>query len=141
MTAPHPLWPSITTSLTLSESAFSAKSIDPRQTSPMTLPATRITNRSLNPWPNSISVGTLASEHPTTTANGACLGTCPWVRIIPTSRPLHWTTYLASLSEDLPVRQLSIHRENIRLPSSSVFLAAIASRGGFLTLGFLGSKR
>ena len=64
----------MTTTRTLSLSALRAKSTLPMQTSPSTLPATRITNRSLNPWPKSISVGTRASEQPTTTAKGALLG-------------------------------------------------------------------
>ena len=64
----------------------------PRQTSPSTLPATRMTNRSLKPWPKIISVGTRASEQPTTTANGACLGMPPCVRTMPTSSPLQATT-------------------------------------------------
>ena len=39
------------------------------------------------------------------------------------------------------VRQLSIHFENIRLPSSRVRRAASASGGCCLTLGFFGSNR
>ncbi len=88
------------------------------QTSPSTLPATRITKRSLNPWPKSISVGTRASEQPITTANGDCLGISPYVRGIPISRPLHGTTYCGSPWVSVRVRQLSIHCENNRLPSS-----------------------
>src|SRR6185503_10100655 len=36
-------------------------------------PATRITNRSPNPWPNTSSAGTRASEQPRTMANGCWL--------------------------------------------------------------------
>ncbi len=92
VTAPQPLWPSMTTTRMLSLSALSAKSTLPMQTSPNTFPATRITNKSLNPWPKSISVGTRASEQPTTTANGVWWGISPSERSMPTSSPLHATT-------------------------------------------------
>ena len=142
VTAPQPLWPSTTTTLTLSLSASTAKSTLPRHTSPSTLPATRITNRSLNPWPKIISVGTRASEQPTTAANGACLGIPPCLRTIPTSRPLHCTTYFGS-SPWVGSRlwQLAIHRANIRLPSSRFRRATSASGGGGFVLGFWGSNR
>ena len=141
VTAPQPRCPIMTMHLTLSLRAFSANSMLPMQTSPRTLPATRMTKRSLKPCPNSISSGTRASEQPTTTANGACLGIWPIVRFMPTSRPLHCTTYRGSPFETVLVRQLSIHLANIRLPSSSVLRAASASGGGGFTLGFLGSNR
>ena len=101
-----------------------------------------MTNRSLNPCPKIISVGTRASEHPITTAKGACLGIPPCLRAIPTSSPLHWTTYFGS-SPTAGVRdwQLAIHRANIRLPSSRCRRAESASGGGGLVLGFLGSNR
>ena len=114
----------------------------PRHTSPSTLPATQITNKSLKPWPKIISVGTRASEQPTTTANGACLGICPNVRTMPTSSPLHGTTYCGSEpGVSVCVWQLCIHCENIRLPASKVRRAESASGGVVLALGFLGSKR
>ena len=50
-------------------------------------------------------------------------------------------TYLDSPAENVPVRQFSIHCENIRLPSSRTDRAASASGGGGLTLGFFGSNR
>src|SRR4051794_20450906 len=131
-TAPQPLWPKITTTRTLSLSALRAKSTLPMQTSPSTLPATRITNRSLKPWPKSISVGTRASEQPTTTPNGLCLGISLEPRIMPTSCALQGTTYRGSPLLEDAVRQLSIHRANVRLPSSSVRRALSASLGSGL---------
>ena len=46
-----------------------------------------------------------------------------------------------SPSVSVLVRQLSIHFENMTLPSSSVRRAISASGGCLLTLGFFGSKR
>src|SRR5689334_18717489 len=137
-TAPQPLCPKMTTTRTLSLRALSAKSTLPMQTSPSTFPATRITNRSLNPWPKSISVGTRASEQPTTTPNGVCLGISLLPRTMPTSDALQGTTYRGSPSVDEALRQLSIHRENVRLPSSSVRRALSASLGSGLADGFVG---
>src|SRR3954453_12533592 len=108
----------MTTTRTLSLRAVRAKSTLPMQTSPRTLPATRMTKRSLNPCPKSISVGTRASEQPTTTANGACFGISPCVLGMPTSRPLQGTTYCGSPCVRVRFRQLSIHWENILLPFS-----------------------
>ena len=142
VTAPQPLWPSMTTTLTLSLRAFRAKSMLPRHSSPRTLPATRMTNRSLNPWPKLISVGTRASEQPTTTAKGDCLGICPCVLGMPTSRPLQATTYWGSVPlVTVLVRQLSIHRAKSWFPSMSRCLAVSAFSGSGLAVGFLGSNR
>jgi hypothetical protein len=47
-------------------------STDPTSEGATMLPATRTTNRSPNPWSNSISTGVLESEQPRTTAKGRC---------------------------------------------------------------------
>ena len=114
----------------------------PMQTSPRTFPATRMTKRSLNPWPNSISVGTRASEQPTTTANGVCLGIWPNVRFMPTSRPLHCTTYCGSPLETVAAsgNYPSSARTSGCRPQAFCGLPPHREEGGF-TLGLLGSNR
>ena len=49
----------------------------PRHSTPSTLPATRMTNRSFGDWSKICSIGARASEQPSTSANGVCTGGAP----------------------------------------------------------------
>src|SRR2546422_4341516 len=74
--APHAVCPSTTTSRVPNRSA--ANSTLPTCDGATMFPATRITNRSPNPCPNTNSAGTRASEHPRMMAKGSCV--CESVR-------------------------------------------------------------
>src|SRR5262249_28090312 len=108
----------------------------PRHSLPRTLPATRTTNRALQASLKISSVGTRASEQPSTTAKGRCRGALPAVSPMPTSDR---SKGLTRVGEAAPSGR-SRRPEKARLPAHNRSRASAEVAGG-AGGGAAGSKR
>ncbi|MCY2965438.1 MAG: hypothetical protein NT069_17690 [Planctomycetota bacterium] len=96
----------------------------------------------MNHWSNTVSVGTRASEHPSTTANGAWLGTAPSYNGSP--RVTGQTGITSGSPASAPIVRICIvwtMSANRWFPSTSMSTAVDASGTCFGMIGEKGSYR